>query len=92
MLWRPFAWEVIRLSTDYLITEALLALLARLLATDNTTSGRSQRTRFIQETLGSSKLFGCSKELVAILQETSSFDWDVAATRLIDALAQSNIR
>jgi len=83
---------VIQSSTDYLITEALLALLARLLATENTISSRSERTKFVQEALGSSKFFKCSKELVAILQEVSTSDWDVAATRLIDALSQSDIK
>ena len=90
--WHSFTWEVIRPSTDFLITESLLALLARLLATENSISGRSERTKFVQEALGSSKFFKCSRELVAILQEASTSDWDVAATRLIDALSESDIK
>lgn len=79
-------------STDYLILETLLALLARLLPPrENTSEGRSKRYKFIEETLGSPRLFTCGKELVSILLEVSSPDWDIAATQLIDALARSDI-
>ncbi|KAI6028343.1 hypothetical protein F5J12DRAFT_804704 [Pisolithus orientalis] len=82
---------MISTSRDYLIMESLLTLFARLLSTGRVVDGGSTRTQFVQETLGSSELFKCSEELVRILHEASTSDWNTIATQLITALAKSDI-
>lgn len=71
--------------------ESLLTLFARLLSTGRVADGGSTRTQFVQETLGSSELFKCNEELVRILHEASTSDWNTIATQLITALAKSDI-
>ncbi|KAI6167078.1 hypothetical protein EDD17DRAFT_1107753 [Pisolithus thermaeus] len=82
---------MISTSRDYLITESLLTLFARLLSTERVADGGSMRTRFVQETLGSPELFKCNEELARILHEASTSDWDIIAIQLISALAKSDI-
>ncbi|KAF9246579.1 hypothetical protein BU15DRAFT_70658 [Melanogaster broomeanus] len=79
-------------SRDYLLIEALLTLFARLLPpTNNTTQGKFKRTKFVKEVLGSPKLFKCNAELLDIMHNISSTDWDDTAAQIIDALARSDI-
>ncbi|KAI6006000.1 hypothetical protein EDD15DRAFT_700377 [Pisolithus albus] len=82
---------MISTSRDYLITESLLTLFARLLSTERAADGESMRTRFMQETLGSPELFKCNEELARILHEASTSDWNTIAIQLISALAKSDI-
>ncbi|KIK95300.1 hypothetical protein PAXRUDRAFT_392773 [Paxillus rubicundulus Ve08.2h10] len=79
-------------SRDYLLIEALLTLFARLLPpTNDTALGKSRRTKFVKEVLGSPKLFECSVDLLDIMHKISSTNWDDTAAHLIDALARSDI-
>ncbi|KAI6036640.1 hypothetical protein BKA83DRAFT_139551 [Pisolithus microcarpus] len=82
---------MISTSRDYLITESLLTLFARLLSTERAAGGGSMRTQIVQETLGSPELFKCNEELARILHEASTSDWNTIAIQLISAMAKSDI-
>ncbi|KAG6337218.1 hypothetical protein ID866_1890 [Astraeus odoratus] len=88
----PYLGErIVSLSIEYLVTESLLTLLARLLSTDDIEQSRATRAKFIQETLGSRRFFKCSKELIGIVKEAATSDWDVTAIQLVEALARGDI-
>ncbi|KAL0947132.1 hypothetical protein HGRIS_013263 [Hohenbuehelia grisea] len=81
-------------SRDFLALESLLNLFAVLLPpTHNSTSGRAKRTAFIRDVFNSDspRLFPCGDELVQILQNVASSQWEVTSMKIIDVLATSDM-
>ncbi|OBZ66573.1 hypothetical protein A0H81_13373 [Grifola frondosa] len=80
---------------DYLAIESLLNLFARVLpSTNNSASGRTQRTAFIQSVFVSPttpEVTVMGQEVAALLEHVPTRDWEETASKIVDVLGRGNI-